>query len=369
MSSTARTTYAFASSCSMSADPQPRLPFLDLSGTPYEVGRGLGRFGAAAMHRHVRQGPAWASIMRLRNDARVAAMAMAVETQFPRHWAELQGLAEGLELPFRDIFAWNCRGDLWAAAPEGCTTVQVPGNAVRGIAHNEDGDPGLGGWCALARLAAAGGREFTAFVYPGSLPGHTFAVTEAGLVQTVNNVRALDGGAGIPRMVLTRALLDAPGLDAAVKLITGTKPAGGFHLTLAQAGDPRLLSVEFTGTRRSVTEIATPSVHANHLVHPGLEDVPQIVTDSSRERQRRGNLLVDGFRQRQHELDPLSILWDTAVPEFPIYRTDPADPDNENTLASAVFHVGAQRVQWCVYDKPERPARFVIRDSLTPAAA
>ena len=353
----------------MSTERQSRLPFLDISGRPYDAGQALGRFGATAVHRHLRHSPAWMGVMRRRDDAKLTAMAASVEARFPRYHAELRGLADGLELPFDEVFAWNCRGDLWAMAPDGCTTVQLPGKSVRRIAHNEDGDPGLAEWCALARLAVAGGPAFTAFVYPGSLPGHTFAVTETGLVQTVNNIRALDGGGGVPRMVLTRALLDSPDLDAAVSTIRDLRPAGAFHVTLAQAGDERLLSVEFTATHRSVTEITAPAVHTNHLVHPDLGSVPQIVTGSSRERQRRGEALVGSFAQGQGELDPMAILWDSAVSEFPIYRTDPADPDVENTLASAMFRIDSRRVEWEVYDRPEPSARFVIRDGLVPVAA
>ena len=349
----------------MFTDRDARLPFLDIAGTPYDVGRALGRFGKRAVHEHIRHTPAWANVMSLRDNPRLTAMAAAVEARFPRHRAELQGLADGLDLPFEDVFAWNCRGDLWALAPDGCTTVQIPGNAVHRIAHNEDGDPGLIGQCALARLDVEGRPPFTSFLYPGSLPGHTFAVTAAGLVQTVNNIRALKGGSGMPRMVLTRALLDAPGLDAAIAIVRETMPAGAFHLTLAQAGDPRLLSVEFTATRKSVTEISAPSLHTNHLVHDDLAGVPQIVTDSSQARKARGDLLI-AVQQRDDDLDPLLILWDTGVPELPIYRADPGDPDTENTLASAVFSVGAQHVNWCVYDRRDRRPRFTIREGLVP---
>src|SRR3546814_333751 len=133
------------------------------------------------------------------------------------------------------------------------------------------------------------GTAFTAFVYPGSLPGHAFAVTAAGLVQTVNNVRALDGGAGVPRMVLTRAVLDARDFDGAVALLRSAGRAGAFHLTLAQAGDDRLLSVEFTATCFSVRRITTPGVHANHPVHADLERDPHIVPGSSGKRPRPGH--------------------------------------------------------------------------------
>jgi hypothetical protein len=53
---------------------------------------------------------------------------------------------------------------------------------------------------------------------------------------------------------------------------------------------------------------------------------------------------------------------------LPIYRTDPADSDVENTLASAVFRVGADKVEWAVYDAAHEAARFDMRDGLVPVA-
>src|SRR5690606_24717489 len=116
------------------------------------------------------------------------------------------------------------------------------------------------GHCSLAKVAVEGGTAFTAFIYPGSLPGHTFACTAAGLVQTVNNVRPLAGGAGVPRMVLARAVLDTGGLDEAITLLRTSPRAGAFHLTLARAGDDRLLSVEFTAMSVSVEPIVAPRI-------------------------------------------------------------------------------------------------------------
>lgn len=342
-----------------------RLAFLRLSGPPYEVGLGLGRFGAAAVHDHLTATPGWRQVTALCADPRVERMREAVRERFPRYWDEIRGLADGLGLSLDAIFAWNARGDIRALAPDGCTTVQIPG-PINLVAHNEDGDPGFAGHCALAHVASAGGLSFTSFVYPGSLPGHTFAVNAAGLVQTINNVRPLEGGAGLPRMVLTRAVLDAAGLDAAVALIRGAERAGGFHQTLGQAGDPRLLSLEFTATRFSAVDIAAPAVHANHLVHAATAKASQIVTGSSGARQRRGDAMIGAAGAGDPEQAALAILWDRADAELPIHRLEPDDPDVENTLASAVFRIGPERVDWRVYDRAHAPARFVFDGGLEP---
>lgn len=347
----------------MSTDRGDGLGFFEISGAPFDVGIELGRIGAPAVHADLLKTRAWASVMAMRDDPRLGAMLEETEARYPRYMAELRGIAEGTGLSFEEIFAWNCRGDLWAMAPDGCTTVQIPGKR-RVIAHNEDGLPVLRSHCAIVRVASEGGTPFTSFVYPGSLPGHTFAATDAGLVATVNNIRPRDCAPGVPRMVLTRALLDCASLDEAVAHLRGTSRAGAFHVSLARIGDPRLLSVEFTSTAVSVTEITAPAVHSNHLIHPATAGEAQIVTESSGCRQERGDALIG-----ERADDPLAILRDTDGPGLPIRRDDPDDPDDENTLATAVFVLEDSALTWQVYDRPDGPARFHFRDRPVPGAA
>lgn len=340
-----------------------RLGFIEIAGSPYDIGLQLGRFGREIVHRHLVVGHAWASVMAFREDPRVAAMRRLVETRFPAYWAELQGLALGLDLPFDDVFLWNCRGDVWAFAPDGCTTVQIPGQEVV-LAHNEDGDPGFRGHCALAHIRPEGGTAFTSFVYPASIPGHTFAATEAGLIQAVNNIRSRGVGVGLPRMVLGRALYDCRTLDAAVHLLKTAERAGAFHMTLAQQGDPRLLSIEYTHTTCSVAIIDRPQCHANHLIHENTREEQQVITGSSHSRQQRGEVLLANTVGPLP--DPLDILWDKSVSSLPIYRSQSDDPDHENTLATTVFRIGAQSIAWKVYDHGGDAPRFTMDGTLRP---
>jgi hypothetical protein len=340
-----------------------RLGFIQIGGTPHDVGVQLGRFGREIAHRHLIAGHAWASVMEFRGDPRVAGMRGLVEARFTAYWAELQGLAIGLDLPFDDVFLWNCRGDVWALAPDGCTTVQIPG-AEPVLAHNEDGDPGFRGHCALVHFRPEDGIAFTSFVYPASIPGHTFAVTEAGLVQAVNNIRSRTVGVGLPRMILGRAVFDCRTLDEAVGLLETSNRAGAFHMTLAQQGDPRLLSIEFSHTSCTVAPVDRPQCHANHLIHGDMRRERQVITGSSRSRQQRGDLILAGAANTSP--DPLDILWDKAVLPLPIYRAQPDDPDHENTLATTVFRIAAQSIDWKVYDQAGDAPRFTMDATLTP---
>jgi hypothetical protein len=53
------------------------------------------------------------------------------------------------------------------------------------------------------------------------------------------------------------------------------------------------------------------------------------------------------------EARALSILRNSADAELPIYRRAADDPDEENTLATAVFRIGANSVEWRVYCHPD----------------
>lgn len=335
------------------------LGFLEASGTPFDIGMTLGRFGAGIVHDYLVSTPAWQSVMAFRGDERLGAMQLLVKERLPDCWLELEGLTQGLGLPLDDVFAWNCRGDVWALSPDGCTTVMIPGSEPV-IAHNEDGDPGLRGHCALASIRPEAGKAFVAFVYPGSIPGHTFAATQSGLVQAVNNIRSREAGIGLPRMLVGRAALNCRSLDQAVRLIETVPRAGAFHFSLAQRGDSRVVSVEFTHRNVSTAIVQHPSCHANHLVHSATAGERQVVTGSSGARQRRGETLL--LAAGGEQVEPLSILWDEGDGALPIHREQPDDPDGENTLATALFRVGSDAVGWEVYDGVGNAPRFRLND-------
>ncbi|MEF3045850.1 C45 family peptidase [Pseudotabrizicola sp. L79] len=319
----------------------PQLTRLDLKGEPFAIGLGLGLVGRSAVQRLLLSHPLWAEVNSATHAKAVARMAETTQVRFHWIWAEIEGLAQGLGLPPLQVFAWNCRGDLLAMAPDGCTTVMQPGPTIT-LAHNEDGFPFFRGQCFLADLDPDGQPGLTSFAYPGSIVGHTFAMTHAGLVQTVNNIRLVGVAPEIPRMVLGRAVLACETLDQAVHLLQTSGPSGGFHFGLAQAGDDRLLSVEFGKGGVSVHRVTAPMAHANHALHLS-QGQGQIITQSSADRQLRADDLLHSGH------DPLSILRDAAGPGLPIRRDAQDDPDEENTIATLLAQIGADGVRWAVH--------------------
>ncbi len=333
---------------------------ITLEGDPYGIGLGLGSAVAPFVHSRLVRLPEWRTLQRWRGSERVAAMEALVRERFPGYVRELEGLADGAGLEFGETFVWNCRRDLAAHAREGCTTVVVPGERTHLIAHNEDGHPEFRGHCLLATIRQERAQAVVAFVYPASLPGNAFGANEAGLVQTVNNVRTADVRAGIPRQFLARAVLDAAGTDDAIGLLEGCQRASGYHHVLAQAGDPRVLTVEAPASGVAVSAVRGPFGHTNHLLSERLAHVPQTVTASSAARQARVQALCTALPGTPDAEAVRAVLADRDG-ALPIYRTDPDDPDEENTLATAIFRVGPDEVEWAVFDRADGPAVFRAR--------
>lgn len=325
-----------------------------ITDAPAQIGAALGARGRLAVARVVCRSPLWHAVTSDRHGPSVARMADATRALFPAIHDEIAALADGLALPFAQVLAWNARGDLLAGAGDGCTTVQLPGPTPV-VAHNEDGLPGLRGACFLAEVQPDAAPGFLSFCYPGSIPGHSFAVTETGLAITVNNLRLHGIVPEIPRMVLTRALLAAPDRMAAVTLLRSAPASGGFHLTIGQTGAQDLWSVTFGGGEVSVRTLETGAVHSNHAQVAGRVLSHQTITDSSRDRLARGQAMVargDG---------PLDILNDTFDTGLPILRQAPDDPDDENTLAQFHARIGADAIDWQVHEPGNRIAAHAGR--------
>jgi Acyl-coenzyme A:6-aminopenicillanic acid acyl-transferase len=325
-----------------------------VTGQPDDIGYRLGELARPMMAAYMQQSAAWKQVSRWRGHPFVEALRRAAEAYFPALVAELDGMAAGLGWPVEDVFLWNCRGELIHNAPDGCTTLAAVSGNARFIAHNEDGDPYLRERCFLVDVQPAGKPGFVSFYYPGSLPGHTFAASRAGLVQAINNLRIRVPAVGVPRMILARAVLDTNSLDEAVALLRDMPRASGFHHTLGCVGDSRLVSVEATVQRCSVVADTLRFGHANHLVHDGCDSEGQIITDSSRDRQVRVNALLPALGAPVTDDALLRVLSDQAPSGLPIYRDDPHDPDDENTLATALFRVEADGVAMQVYRQGHR---------------
>lgn len=337
--------------------PRPRLEPVEARGDPYQVGLALGRASGRVLREVV---PRIGRFRALKNDYEALraldGLERAARDAFPNVMQEVDGIAAGSGVAFRDVWLWNCRGDIAGGGDQsrnalaGCTTVLIPGADGRAavIGHNEDDQPELDGSCFLARVLPNDGPAFLSFYSPGLLPGHTFAVNDAGLVQTINHIRPYDQRPGIPRHVIARAVLSQSSLASAFALLKRDDRASGFHHNLGFRGDATLYSVEAPASGCVVEEVShLPQVHTNHLLCEQFAGLDQELAQSSSDRLRRARAIIGEGALAPG--DPLAILQDTGGDGMPIFRKGRYPEDPGYTLASAVFEIGAAGVDWRVY--------------------
>lgn len=321
-------------------------------GDRYAVGRYIGALSRRAFADKILPSEAFQRLLPWRDDDWLDRVAALIRDRLPAVYRELEGLADGCGQGLRDVLLWNCRGDLLPTGPEGCSSLAVRRADDALLAHNEDGDPALREDCFVLDATLDDGPRLIGFVYPGSIPGHTLAASSRGLAYTVNNIRLKDRALGLPRMATARALMEARDSDSFIALLGDGPRTGGFHYMVADCKGRVPYSVEAPFQGVAAKAVETVAVHANHLTAPAFADVDQVITDSSAARQARLEELAEGLTVEAGEAALRGILDDRANAALPIYRDAPDDPDMENTLATAVFHLTAEGIDVAIRDAP-----------------
>ncbi|ELU14098.1 hypothetical protein CAPTEDRAFT_220846 [Capitella teleta] len=268
---------------------------------------------------------------------------------------EIQGMADGASIPFQHLFLMNLRSEVGAILDDGsskeaesCSDVHV-NHAESGtvaIGHNEDSSPLIfdRGYMVNAEITGASPHKFTAYAYPGELPGNAFGFNSYGLAITVNALypkMVLPNRA--PRNFLTRSVLSAKSLDEAVN-ISATKGLGGayaFCVNIVYVKEKKLIMLSIENAPDSTKKRSFINVHevkdSSSYFHVNLyrnlevDQRPNHIT-SSKHRTKR----IKEFLPPQTIRDVLKILGDTADGEYPLYRT-PLPTDNSSTVATALY--------------------------------
>lgn len=325
-------------------------------GSSREIGRALGEEARQAVRERVFESQAYADLLPWRSSERLAAIMAASREACPAYLGEIAGIAEGVGVALEDVFLWNCRGDLPppGSETEGCTTVMMPpdGGRPARIAHNEDGGADLAGSGFMARVEPEAGPAFDSFCYPGMLPGHSFAMNDAGLVQTINNISPHDLNTGIARHVVCRAILACRSIEQALVWLKRADRASGFHHNLGSATEDQLISVEAPASGCAARSVTVPRCHANHLIFSEFAELSQTVSPSTAARQARAEALL------QETEDPLDILFDRDDEALPVLCRGEAENGQSYTLATVLCRLTSAGTSMEVFHGPSRVPVF-----------
>ncbi len=341
----------------------------EASGSHHEIGFAIGKRFAEQIHRSL---DAYRFLQERilpyhrtsEGQARYRRLLELHRIRYPDYFSELEGIAQGSERPYEDLFLVNLRGEyrtfLPGAEVQGCSNCAVVTDDAALIGHNEDGSPTFRGNMYVVQARVAGKPTFTALSYPGFLCGNAFGFNAAGLCFSVDHVQPRNGGVGVARHFIARSLLEAQSLDDAIERATVPGRASGFSYTIGSIPERRIVIVEVAPKHHHVREVRGAYFHTNH--YRDLAEVDQIISPSSRARVERAGVMMQehGWAGSldQGAAGVLAILGDEADEQYPIYRTATA-PDQSATLCTALFDLDARQLRIYMGHPSQAPGEFV----------
>jgi hypothetical protein len=353
----------------MILEGEKQIEQFEVSGGHYEIGLAIGSHFARAIHRFFDN---YERLQRHFLPFYQTSTGMSCyqsyldlhKDRFPAYLRELEGIADGAQRPFEEVFLVNLRGELSGMlstvpgagenAEEGCTDCLVLTADAALIGHNEDGSPAAASQMYVIKVNLDNGSTFSALSYPGFLLGNAFGFNAAGILHTADHVAPHPIKIGAARHFLARSLLEAGTLEEAVRSVTAPDRASGFNYNIGSLSDRKILSVEVSPERHHIHEVRGCYTHTNHYIH--LADQQQDITRSSQQRLARSQALGQ-IASKADAAIVLSVLGNQSDPDYPIYR-EAFPPDNNATLCSALYDLD-QRSLKIFHDHPlKQPNSF-----------
>jgi len=201
------------------------LPVVRVSGSARERGRAVGEALAPEIHRSL-------DVCRAYFGARgvdpgmlpemLAPYLVASRVTCPEVLAELDGMAEGADVPWWELFAANAFEELEelveparAGAPDHCTSFAVHRDGRTWLGHDEQWLASEAPNCAVIVAVPDDGPAFASPTVASMLPA--VGINAVGTAQAIMSLTAHDDGPGVPRVLVSRNSLQATSTEDAVR--------------------------------------------------------------------------------------------------------------------------------------------------------
>jgi isopenicillin-N N-acyltransferase-like protein len=339
------------------------IPIIEVKGGPRERGRQQGEAASAqilrALNRYQDILPKSIDLMWEEGSLEARKFLPYGEQTFPEFVEEIRGIAEGANVPFEEVWTLNCYEGLPHASQQvwGCTSIAVRDDQTASghvlLAHNEDWNSVDKDNVYLVRAFPDDGPQFIGMTYGPLLVN--IGLNAEGIGIAIDSVYPTDGRVGVPRILCSRAVLNARTIGQAIRACVPKLRAGGYGYMLA---DPNgeIYSVETSATTHDIIYGEDGwLVHTNHYLSTKMKDLEEPGTYSSSNvrlnRARRliqdqlGDVAVEGLQSilRDHVNFPDSICVHEDMEE-PLH-------DREQTLVSLVMDL-TERMMWVAPGPP-----------------
>ena len=250
------------------------IPIVEARGTHREVGQQIGqackagiRTTVAGLQDDLPAGVTWNAL--LQQSARYLEFSRQV---YPQYVDELEGIAEGADMLFEEVFLSMCE-ELWeSAAWRGCTDMAARGRATKDgstlIAHTNDLLPRAEEHLVLLKIQTENEPEFLGISSGGIAISAGF--NAAGISLTGNQLDNNDIHPGVPRLLGVRAILASRHLSEAMDHCLLLQRASSYNNVLADSNG-EVYSMEGSATDCEPIYIEEDILaHANHYLSPAM---------------------------------------------------------------------------------------------------
>ncbi len=273
------------------------------------------------------------------------------EERYPRYVEELKGISTGANVSFDDVAIVNAMEAVTSDALhlDKCTSMAVcQERTVNGhvlLAHNEDWIPEDEPDLFLVQAKPEKELPFLAMTYGALLPNIGF--NAAGIAQCCDSVYPTDSRIGIPRVIVSRAVLAARSVNEAIRKALVPKRAAGYnHLLAHESGE--LYNLEVSARRFAMCYADDGAlVHTNHYLDPvmrTIENEPEELI-STRVRFFRARRLLN--QTRLHTVESLQAIQEDHVnhPNSICNHSDDGQPlDREKTITALVIDLNNRQM-------------------------
>src|SRR5512147_625888 len=280
-------------------------PLIEVAGTHGEIGRQIGearreQIQHSIANAHVLIDQSFDQLELTWEGAQIQARKYVpfVEERYPQYIDEMQGIADGANVDFDDVMALNVMEAVTTDALHltRCTSFAVneqqtaDGHVL--AAHNEDWIPEDEDDVYVIRAKPNDEPPFMAMTYGGLLPNVGF--NAYGIAQLIDSVYPNDSRIGIPRLVVSRAVLAARRIAGAIgRALMSHRAAVYNHLLVHESGE--MYSVEVSARRFDILHGTDGyMVHTNHYFSQVMKEIESDPEEliSSRVRYFRANRLL-----------------------------------------------------------------------------
>jgi hypothetical protein len=249
-----------------------RFPFIEVSGTSYEMGYAYGAQARALIGKYI----LWIEMQSGASRVALAERAMAflplMQRLSPRFVEEVHGLADGAELSFGEALLCQARMEAANVASEGCTAFAVTRSGTADhqplAGQNQDMPPEMLDLAIVVRLKPSDGRPRAVMLtFAGQLGYH--GMNQHGVAQFANQLYNYEWRLGLPHYPLKRAMLEQASVGECLALFERHRVCSAGNVVVCD-GNGEIADIEVRPEQAVVFPDQEDDLrlHTNHYLVP-----------------------------------------------------------------------------------------------------